>query len=443
MKYFKKMALFTAVFAVLASCNQDDFKETSEELALKTQSVGDIPGTKPLTGPWVISGQNNSWGGGYQRLNSLPTNLSLSGGHGVLYAVGGRGANGNYFTLNNTNNGTRGIRKFTVGTGNPSHSAQIDLAGGIMTFQTFETNFHIFNYNTGYYTDVQQNAGKIYLFNPDNMTTTGDWDLNSEVGNAVPGFSGATYKHIGGKMLIRRDNTIYADVTFGNSLNAIKQVNQLTNFVYVAAIDATTGALISVSQSPVEATNIGLFNDHPMVNEDPVSHAIYFATVSDMGANIQNVPSHIFKIPNGSNTIEHVVAYSSVSNGRIGEFNGMYAYNNHIYTKFSEDDVRYLAGGEHGIKYRNPIWQWTVVTPSGQARDLDMPKDNFYSYQQPRLINGELYFIFNTGSLSGIRKIAPVTGGNGIVSTTVVSSFTTPYWIWPTTRVRITGIDRL
>ncbi|WP_430612783.1 hypothetical protein [Flavobacterium sp. JP2137] len=439
----KKLAILIAVVAVMASCSKDDIGNSTDGLALKTMSVGIIPGTQPLTGPWVVTGQNYFWAGSYKKKSSLPNPLSLSGGYSVSYAPGGRAFDGSFFTLNNTNSGVRGICKYSVSGSNPAPNGMISLGGGSMNGQQFEVNFHIFNNDIGYYTDVQENPGVITQFNPQSMTTNNTWNLTQAVSNALPGFASANFKHLGGKLLIRRDNTIYADVTFGSSINGLKQVVQATNFVYVAAIDAETGNLISVSTSPQEATNIGLFNDHPLVNEDPVSHAIYFATVSDMGAAVQNVPSKIFRIPNGSNSIQHFATYSSISGDKIGEFNGLYAYNNHVYTKYSSNDVRYMGGGEHGVSYRNPIWQWAVIKPSGQKRDLEIPKDNFYCYQQPRLINGEIYFIYNDDNHGGIRKIVPVNGGNGPVPTTVVSNYTPPSWVWFTANRRITGLDRL
>lgn len=133
MKILNKIALLAIAVATLASCNKDDFTGSDAGPSLKAEGVADIPGSSPLTGPWVLSANRNGafgWPGDYIPFASLPaTPASLTGGHANEYSIGGRSANGFFYTLNNNNTGARGIRRFSVST---SSITQADFlsAGG-------------------------------------------------------------------------------------------------------------------------------------------------------------------------------------------------------------------------------------------------------------------------------------------------------------------------
>lgn len=455
MKALNKLTLLALGLALFTTaCQKDNLVD--EQATLEAEGLAEVPGVNPLNGAWVLTGQQSSWAGGYYPFASLSNPLvwPTSGSAYSAYAVGGRSLAGYFWTLGNvtTAAGTRGIHRFSASTTSIPVPATFKAIGpGTTTLvnQQDEINFHIFDSSIGYYTDVEFEPGKITRFNPSSSTLAdiGTWDLtaalaaNSTLSGA--GYNSATYKHLGGKFLIRRGNVLYADVTFGNGYNALKQIQQSTNSVYVAAINTNTGNLITVS-SFAGARNIGLFNDHPLYNQDPVSNHIYFATVSDM--DLQQTPSRILRINNGSNSINTGWSRNFQSlggNNRISEFNTLYAYNDFLYFKYPTRNAKYTDMG-HGVSYREPIWQWTVINPSGSIRRLDIPNDDFYAYQQPRLINGEIYFIYNNTSTNtaGIHKRVPVTNStwssSNPISTTTVTTYNSTSGI-----IRIAGLDRL
>ncbi len=420
MKFFKFLAIAAVTTLALQSCSKDT--EIIEQGSLKAEGLatapqGIIPGTTPANGKWVVSDIKN-WFDGYYRTfdgsSSLPPNYLLVNNNATpnRYAVGGRAFNGSYYTLNQTSGfGVRGILKSNS---NLSQEGFISV-GGTALGQKAEVNFTLFDATTGYFTDVDLSPGVIKVFNPQTMIVTKSKNLSNKVGVKLPAYESATLKHIGGKMLIRRGNYLYADVTFGAKYNNLKQVEQSDNHIYVAVINANTFDVESILKSTVNAENIGLFNDHPLVNIDPVTKDIYFATVGDMIEKSDPNSSRIFKIDANNNLIS-VAGYQAVNGNKRGEFNRMYAYNGDIYTTIAIDNTSYLSNG-HGEDYRKNIWKWSVIKKGSTTATAitGIPvNDNFFAYQQPTLINGEIYVIVNSKNFigqydGGIYKITPGT----------------------------------
>lgn len=446
LKKLTGLALMLTLFTT--ACQKDkiaDFDPTPAKGQVSLQSI------EQLNGAWVLTAQQANWQGGYYAFpaaNQLPNPLTWNPSNSTTstYAAGGRSKLGYFWTLGdfNTTRTARGIQRFSAaGTSPLVPKFKAIGPSDVQVFdQTDEINYFIHDASVAYYTDVALEPRKITLFNPTSaeLTDIGTWDLTTALaGNALltaDGYNGAAIRNLGGRLLIRRGDVIYADVTFGNTYTALQQVDQLTNKVYVAAINTTTGALITVSAFN-GARNIGLFNDHPLANVDPVSQHIYFATVSNMAD--QLTPSRILRIDNGSNSINTSFNRNYQDFGFKSEFNTLYAYDDYLYVKYATRDAIY----SHSSGYRDPIWQWSVINPAGVKKRLDIPNDDFYAYQQPRLINGEIYFIYNNSSVgtAGIHKTLPVNAASWaaeILPTTTVSNYTASGNI-----VRIVGVDKL
>lgn len=422
---FSAIAAVISVMALTTSCS-NDVSVLENEATLKNEGLaaarGIIPGQAQANGNWVVSGIKVFFDGYYRPFSSLPSQFQLNNTSGTVnssYAVGGRSFNGSYYILGDTKStGKRGILKLDGSLGGDQFLPSVPNSGNIRG-QQFEVNFTLFDASTGYYTDVQKSPGNIYMFNPSTMVKSNRvFRLAGQVGGRIPDFRTATYKHIGGKLLIRRGDKIFADITYGNSLNRLKQVIQADNNIRVAVINARSGRVERILKG-AKAQNIGLFNDHPLVNIDPVTKDIYFATVGNMVLKDQpKNTSQIFKI-DGGNNISSVVGYQDVApkdekTGKpaAGEFNRLYVYNGVIYTTIANGSVRYISsGGSHtfenrkGNKYRNNIWKWSTIQ-GGKATPIKGIKleDNFYAYQQPTLINREIYFIVNNSSYAGVHK---------------------------------------
>lgn len=457
MKLFTKIIMLGLGLALFTTaCKKNDFISGPE---LKSEGLAEIPGVAALNGPWVITGQDATWGGNHFPFLSgaLPSSLIFPGSSSgtparSYYAVGGRSMEGYFWTLGKLNDpfapdfGQRGIHRFEALTSAVSSVAfkPIGPASLKINNQQSEVNFHIYDGTVGYYTDVESAPGKITSFKPldASMTDIITWDLTNALASNFTlknrGYNNATLKHLGGKLLIRRGNTIYADVTFGNSYNILKQVVQSTNRIYIAAIDAISGNLKTVS-SVRGATNIGLFNDHPLVNQDPVSNRIYFSAVGDM--NKTGSPAKIFRINNGSDQIDPFFVRNYTFFGSVGQFNTLYAYRDYLYVKHSAEDTKY----DHSptSTYRTDIWQWAVINPEGIKKNLDIPIDNFYTYQHPRLINGEIYFIYNNKTGSGIHKVAPINATSWAAATPLATTAVSTLDAASAPIIRIAGIDKI
>lgn len=411
---FSAIAAVIAVMALTTSCS-NDVSVLENEATLKNEGLaaarGIIPGQAPANGNWVVSGIKVFFDGYYETYSSLPSQFQFnnSGTVNSKYAVGGRSFNGSYYVLGDTKStGKRGILKLDGSLGGDQFLPSVPNSGDLKG-QDFEVNFTLFDASTGYYTDVQKSPGKIYVFNPSTMVKSGTIDIYGQVASRVSGFSSANYKHIGGKLLIRRGNYLYADVTFGKDLNRLKQVVQADNNIRVAVYDLRRKRVVKVLVG-ANAQNIGLFNDHPLVNIDPVTKDIYFATVGDMVLSKQpKNTSQIFKI-DGANKLSSVVGYQDVAKDKktgkplAGEFNRLYVYNGVIYTTIGKKTARYMGNATtnshyyydgKGNNYRDNIWEWSTIKNRTVTKITNVKPDNFYAYQQPVLINGEIYFIVN------------------------------------------------
>lgn len=436
MKFNKFLAIAALSVMALTSCSNDT-SVLENEATLKNEGLatarGIIPGQAQANGNWVVSGIKVFFDGHYKTFSSLPSQFQLnnSGTVGSNYAVGGRSFNGSYYILGNTKNSSRarGILKLNSSLGGDQFLPSVPNSGSLRG-QQFEVNFTLFDASTGYYTDVQKSPGNIYMFNPSTMVKSNRvFRLAGQVGGKIPAFRTATYKHIGGKLLIRRGDKIFADITYGNSLNRLKQVIQADNNIRVAVINARSGRVERILVG-ANAQNIGLFNDHPLVNIDPVTKDIYFATVGNMalGKQPENT-SQIFKI-DGSNNLSSVVGYQDVAKSRetAGEFNRLYVYGGVIYTCLSDDTVRYINNADQnthteGNRYRSNVWEWVNIKNRNVTKITNVKPDNFYAYQQPVLINGEIYFIVNNQGYAGAydARIYKVPAGSTTNTATLVT----------------------
>lgn len=445
----------------LASCKKDQAINEAGSLKLNG-GMAAVPNFTNPTGPWVVWGGKGDlyWSGAINGYGTLPSTLSFpaSGSFGVNYAVGGRAAFNYLYKLSSSNVGARGIQRYTVSSsGTVAESGATLSLGGAPMFQTNEVNFSLYKPDTAYYSNGDAAVAdklKIFRFNPTAtpMSTTGytaiDFSavFNPSATNVTnPISSTATHKLIGSKMIIDRGDYIFVDVLFGNSYNSLKQVVQATNNVYVAAYHKATGH-ITVS-SFAGATNIGLFNDAPLVSRDEVTGDIYFSTVGNMAT--ASPTSKILKINAGANTINGSWKVDMLGDFDVqGEFNTLTVYNNIIYTKVPNTNVTYLGSG-HGVSYRSSIWQWTAIdasSASNASKLLNVPLDNYYAYQNARVINNEVYFIYNNSTPAnnaGIKKITALssstfTAAAAPIATTAVSGFTSGSGY-----VRIMGLDRL
>jgi len=443
----------------LASCKKD--KSFNETGTLKLNGMAAVPGFTSPTGPWVVWGGKGDlyWSGAINGYSTLPSTLSFpaAGNFGVNYAVGGRAAFNYLYKLSSSNVGSRGIQRYSVSsTGSVAESGAFFNLGGTPLMQTNEINFSLYKPDTAYYTNADATPAaqrlKVFRFNPTAtpMTAAGytaiDFSavFNPSATNVTnPITTTASTKLIGSKMILDRGDYIFVDVLFGNSYNSLKQVVQSNNSVYVAAYNKATGH-ITVS-SFAGATNIGLFNDAPLVSRDEVTGDIYFSTVGNMAT--ASPTSKILKIDAASNTINSSWKVDMLTEFNVqGEFNTLTVYNNIIYTKAPIKSVTYLGSG-HGVQYRSDIWQWTAINAlTKDSKDLNVPLDNYYAYQNARVINNEVYFIYNNSTPAnnaGIRKITALTTSTfnaapASIATTGVSTFSSGSGY-----IRIMGLDRL
>lgn len=423
--------------------------EKSLQEPLKLDGLANTSYSNPAEGPWVIWGGKDSymnWEGGIKTISgTIPSTLTFSQTEKTLpYAIGGNTFGDYLFKLSSDDMYRRGIQRYNIGS-SVSPYGFINLSFNYFdfpSFQPFEANYYIYSSTVGYYWRDRDNGLTLYEFNPSTMTLTSTIDMRGFFNTAsVPG--SITSKDIirvaGAKMIIRRGNKIFVDVLFGTKLNSLRQVEQTTENVYVGVIDATTKKVERVSYYE-QAKNIGLFNDHQLANVDQVTGHLYFVAVSDFTDVKKRFPSKILRIKNGETSIDKNWEIDiSNDNYRLGgDFNSMFAHNDIIYTKIPNTKVQYSGNTEgHVGPYRSGVWEWSAikVTASGGSDDkkLDIPRDNFYCYQQPVLINGEIYFIYNNteqtiagnGDVSGINKISPLTP----------STFDSSPSIIPTTKV--------
>ncbi len=400
---------------------------------------------------WVTSSFSKMYSGRYKaHSKDLPKTFNLNDGDKQNYAPGGRGFNGAYYVLNNIKEDKRGIRKMEIVNGKLTDTLTIYAGGnnGVKK-QKYEVNFTLFSKDIGYFTDVEHyKIGFIKVFNPMTMKVIDSCSVADGVKTKMQVLVGDKYvkskiKTIGGKLLIRRGNYLYADVSFGTRTD-YGQVIPPTEIssVFVAVIDMSLekADVIKVLEGK-EAQVIGLFNDHPLVNIDPKTNSIYFATVSNMkkeyGTDAGKF-SRIFAIDTDNN-IKSIVSYGELSCKKEGEFNSMFVYNDKIYTKIASKPVRYGSWGLSGQDYRKYIWQYCVVDVNTKAKkELAIPKDDFVAYQQPQLIDGAIYVISNTDNEGS--NIYKITSNDDKVEK--VSSATNVGW-WLSSPNKISSIVRL
>ncbi len=412
---FKKGAIGMIAALAMVSCTNEVLDNEPALLkaeGMATSNYGIIPGENYSSGKWITTSMKFDFSGAYLTHNAtLSSEIDLNKwDQWAKFSVGGRAFNGDYYTLNNPfEKGSRGVVKWSKG--NFSNPIKLETSSKeVEMSQLNEVNFTLFDATHGYVTDAEtQKFGVIKEFNPSTMSYTEvEFDLSEaefKVDNKEDLYvQYYEQKTLGAKMLIRRGNYLYADLIFGDSRNKLRQIVQYGSDCYVAVIDVTDGRLVNVLKGE-GATNIGLFNDHPLVCIDPMSKNIYFSAVGEMYSGDKS--SKIFMIDENNNIFEKA-DYKSV-NGKNGQFNTLYVYNNVIFTKlakYSADYKHYFDFGEQK-SYRADMWEYYMIK-NGTPKKINInDTDNFYAFQQPQLINNRIYVICNNSGSAKVYSFRP------------------------------------
>ena len=126
----------------------------------------------------------------------------------------------------------------------------------------------------------------------------------------------------------------------------------------------------------------------------------------------QTPESKILRIKNGDTKFDPNFELKISSYQYPSDFNRIFAHNNKVYTTISSRPTSYYGGGQHGVTYRQDIWYWTEIdVNTKKATRLNMLPDNFYSYQNPFLHKGKIYFVSNntTENFAGAYQYNPET----------------------------------
>lgn len=394
MKKIKFSYLLLAFVAclVFASCSKD--KPVKED---DNNNLDELP----MNETWVIFNGNADWSGGiYALKKNKSRNINLSGipFYQLGYSAGGRVAGKTLYKLNGATSTELGITKFAM-----DASQNVTNAGFLATPKnTFETNVLIVNDLEGYYWDLSAGGLKIQTFNPSTMQRTGELDFSSLS-------TGSPYEASGQLILAKRDNKLYVDVQHGTRTRAW-QVAPNEEKVKIAVYNLSTNSIENVTEY-AGATNLGLFADHTLWAIDEVTKDLYVVAIGDMVT--QTPHSKILRIKSGENTFDTSFELKISDYQYPSDFNRIFAHNNKIYTTISGRATSYYGGGQHGINYRQDIWYWNEIdVKTKRATRLNVPVDNFYSYQNPFHHKGEIYFLSNNAadSYAGVTQYNPATG---------------------------------
>lgn len=390
-KHIRSILLAFVASLVLFSCSKDDKPN------VENNKKDDLPQQET----WVIFNGNADWSGGiYAIKENKSKNINLSGKqfYQLGYSAGGRIVGKTLYKLNGATSTELGITKFAIDPSQP-----VSHAGFLATpTNTYETNTLIVSDTEGYYWNLGAGGLKIQTFNPSSMQRTGEIDFSSLS-------NGSSYEAAGQLILAKRDDKLYVDIQHGTRTKAWQvKPNDLSVKIAVYNLSSKT---IENTTTYKGATNLGLFADHVLWSIDEVTKDLYMVAIGDMVT--QTPTSKILRIKQGENQFDESFELKINDFQYPSDFNRLFAHNGKIYTTISSRPTSYYGGGQHGVSYRQDIWYWTEIdATTRKAKRLDIPVDNFYSYQNPFLHQGEIYFLSNnsTDNFSGVTQYNPNTG---------------------------------
>ena len=379
--------------SLLFSCKSDDTDVADPNPSENTDIL-------PKDETWVLFNGTEKWAGGIYALGdnkSREIDLSAIPFYQLGYSAGGRVAGNILYKKDGSAASDIGISKYKLESGKFSPDGFISTPNN-----TYETNFLVVSETEGYYWDLSAGGLKVQKFNPSTMQRTGEIDFSSLS-------DGSAYEAAGQLILAKRDNKLYVDIQHGTRGSAW-QVTPNAQKAEIAVYDLTANTIVGVT-SYNGVTNLGLFADHVLWSIDEVTKDLYIIAIGDMRT--QSPESKILRIKNGENTFDTNFELKISDYQYPSDFNRIFAHNNKIYTTVSGRPTSYYGGGQHGVSYRQDIWYWTEIdVNTKKAARLNMLPDNFYSYQNPFIHKGSIYFISNntTENFSGAYQYNPQTG---------------------------------
>lgn len=390
-------SIFATIFLglLLFSCSKED--DSSSNVNKPSNPINSDALPKDET--WVIFNGNEKWSGGIYALDdnkSREIDLSKVPFYQLGYSAGGRVVDNVLYKKDGSVDSEYGISKYKLESGKFSENGFLGTPNN-----TYETNFLIVSSTEGYYWDLSLGGLKIQKINPTTMQRTGEIDFSSLS-------DGSSYEAAGQLILAKRDNKLYVDVQHGTRSSAW-QVAPNVEKVEVAVYDLITNKIDGVTEYP-GATNLGLFADHVLWSIDEVTKDLYMVAVGDM--TVQKPESKIIRIKNGDIKFDPNFELKISDYQYPSDFNRIFAYNDKIYTTISSRPTSYYGGGQHGVSYRQDIWYWTEIdVDTKKAKRLNMYPDNFYSYQNPFIHKGNIYFLSNNTleNYSGVYQYNPKT----------------------------------
>jgi len=298
-------------------------------------------------------------------------------------------ADGTLYKLNGNTNTDFGITKFAI-----DGAQAVTNAGFLATpDNTYETNTLIAGSTEGYYWNLGAGGLKVQTFNPSTMQRTGELDFSSLSDGT------SAYEAAGQLVLAKRDGKLYVDVQHGTRTQAW-QVAPKAEKVEIAVYNLATNTIEKVTEYP-GATHLGLFADHVLWSLDAVTNDLYMVAVGDMVT--QTPHSRILRIKSGEDEFDPNFAIKISDYQYPADFNRLFAHNGKLYTTIPGRPTSYYGGGQHGNE---------IDAATKKARRLNIPVDNFYSYQNPFLHKGEIYFLSNNSGdgFAGVTQYDPNTG---------------------------------
>ncbi|MDY6026527.1 hypothetical protein [Bergeyella zoohelcum] len=386
---FLKLFFVALLSVVFVQCNRNDEDSPT-------------PSTRESKDTWVIYNGQADWSGGIYTFQGKPDGeVSLDGKpfHQLAYSAGGRTFGNHLYRLDAYVN--KGLSKLRL-----EDNATISDAGLLSTVNnTYETNYLVVSDSEGYYWDLSRGGLKIQTFNPATMQRTGEIDLSSLS-------EGEPYEAVGQLILAKRDNKLYMDVQIGERQAGLWQVVPKRKEVAIAVYNLSTQQLEGVTTFQ-GTTHLSLFSDHPLWSIDAVTGDLYMVAVGDMKNQSQMYSSKILRIKKGENQFDTNFILDINDYQFPAEFNRIFAHNGKVYTTIPSRAVSYYGGGQHGVKYRADVWQWTEIDAQTKHKKiLDIPVDNYTCYQNPFLYKGKIFFISNNvmDGFSGLSSYDPTNG---------------------------------
>ncbi len=353
----------------------------------------------PKDETWVIFNGTEKWTGGIYALGdnkAREIDLSSIPFYQLGYSAGGRVVNNTLYKKDGVSSSDVGISKYKLEAGKFSADGFLGTPNN-----TYETNFLVVSNSEGYYWDLSAGGLKVQKFNPQTMQRTGVIDFSSLS-------DGSQYEAAGQLIMAKRDNKLYIDIQHGIRGTAW-QVTPNVKKAEIVVYDLTANKIEGVTEY-VGATNLGLFADHTLWSIDEVTKDLYMVAIGDMRT--QTPESKILRIKNGETKFDPNFALKISDYQYPSDFNRILAHNNKIYTTISDRPTSYYGGGQHGVTYRKDIWYWNEIdVNTKKATRLNMLPDNYYSYQNPFVHKGNIYFISNntTENFAGAYQYNPQT----------------------------------